>query len=77
MTFTHRENHSHAHLAFASDIPQPLTREEEAEFATLKLKLFGGDMFVIFTDEELASTDHRRYDELINKKMRHIRFILR
>jgi len=46
-----------------------LTTSEFFEYQRLKQKIFKGDMFVSFSDKELASPEHKRYDELLKKKM--------
>ena len=40
------------------------------EIEPLKQKLFNGDMFKVFTDEELMSEDYKKYDRLIKLKMK-------
>ncbi len=47
--------------------PQPLSFAEFNEFTGLKLILFKGHSLVVFTDEELASDNYKRYDELLRR----------
>ncbi len=47
--------------------PRPLSFSELLEFKRLKFILFKGNSFVVFTDEELASVDYKRYDELLKR----------
>jgi len=55
-------------------IPQPLTKEEKAEFEKLKKDLFIGFMFVVFDNKILESPEYKRYDELLHKKMQYLAY---
>lgn len=50
-----------------------LTPEEVKEFYQLREKLFGNSKFKIFTEEEQNSSEMKRYEFLIEKKMRYYR----
>ena len=52
-----------------------LPKAEAIEFKQLKDKLFGNEMFVVFTDEQIASDDYKRYEELLKVRMRYLRLL--
>lgn len=50
-----------------------LTVEEFFEFKKLGKKLFKGNSFVVFSDEERNSPEFKRYDELMLKKLKSLK----
>lgn len=49
-----------------------LTAHEKEEFNQLKQKLFGDDKFKIFSKEEEESGEFKRYDHLLQKRMKYL-----
>lgn len=50
-----------------------LTAYEQAEFNQLKNHFFGKDKFVILTAEQENSKEFKRYDDLLNRKMKYLK----
>jgi hypothetical protein len=46
-----------------------MTEKERFELKVLSQKLFGNDKFKVFSDEEKATEEYKRYDFLVKKKL--------
>lgn len=49
-----------------------LTAHEKAEMAQLSAQLFGGAKFKVFTAEEEASKEYKRYNYLVSRRLRYL-----
>ena len=48
-----------------------LTAYEQEELKQLSHKLFSGNSFVVFSDEEENSYDYKRYSDLLERKLKY------
>ena len=48
-----------------------LTAYEQEELNQLTHKLFSGNSFVVFSDEEENSYDYKRYSDLLERKLKY------
>lgn len=52
-----------------------LNAAEIKEFIQLKNKLFDGSSFMVFDEATLNSPEFKRYDELMRKKLAHLKYL--